>query len=463
MGKNKKDAEKYKMPFADINKKIRDTINKYGMLCKTKSVLCAYSGGADSTAMLYIMNCLKEEYSLEISALHINHMIRGDEADRDELHCVRFCDYNNIPLIVKHVDIPSICLSEHLGTEEAARRERYKIFSDLCKEKGFDKVCVAHNSDDNMETVIFNMTRGSGIDGLCGIPPVRDNIIRPLLETSREEILEFIKIQKLEYITDSSNNEDIYTRNYIRHNIIPHLYKLNPAAGEAYTKMCGRLRLDAEFIKKAAEGNYESDSEVLLSRRIIAEYEKFPDCTSLEYVHVKSAVELIKHGKIWGKISFPSGIDFVKTRSGFELQRRKEEKEDLKKKLYKELLPGENELGDYGTIYLTVVKKNFEDYINIYKSAIKACFDSDRINGMLYAKSREAGDVITLSSGTRTIKKLFNDKKIPISKRKVLPFICDSRGILWIPETAIRNESAYDLKKDNGKCVYMAYIQQQTI
>ena len=164
--------------------KYLDTVSRYGMLKEGMSVLVGFSGGADSALLLSL---LSQTDGITVAAAHLNHCIRGEEAIRDEYFCRRFCDENRITLYTKRVDVPKLAHESGLGIEEAARSARYEFFNDVCLEHGYDVIATAHNADDNLETVLLHLVRGTGLDGLCGIPPKRENIIRPLILYSKQD------------------------------------------------------------------------------------------------------------------------------------------------------------------------------------------------------------------------------------------------------------------------------------
>ena len=182
-----------------------------------KRICVCLSGGADSTALLSALAHFKDKYSYFLSALHINHLIRGEESFRDENFCVSLCAKSGIELTVRRVDVPAEAEKRKKGLEEAAREVRYEIIKELSGK--YDLFATAHNANDNAETVLFNIIRGCAVNGLCGIPRIRDNIIRPLLSTERKDILDYLDGEGLNYVIDSTNLSSDYTRNYIRNYI----------------------------------------------------------------------------------------------------------------------------------------------------------------------------------------------------------------------------------------------------
>ncbi len=226
--------------------KVKQAVENYNMLSAGSEVTVALSGGADSVALLYAM---KELGGLRLRAAHLNHMLRGEEADRDEEFCQELCKRLEIPLITERIDIAEIAEKTGESIELCARKQRYAFFE---RAAAGGIIATAHTADDNLETVIFNLARGTGLSGLCGIPPVRDNIVRPLIYCQRAEIEEYLSKKGQAFCTDSSNSQDAYTRNYIRHNISPLLERLNPAVKQNAVLMCEGLRYDSEYIKSSA-------------------------------------------------------------------------------------------------------------------------------------------------------------------------------------------------------------------
>lgn len=230
--------------------KISDTILRYGMLAENDAVIVALSGGADSVALLYTLNELKKSLKITLFACHINHNLRGEESMRDERFVRNLCERLDIPLTVFSIDVKG-SVEKHESIEERARKMRYECFDRLCREKNA-KLATAHTASDNAETVFINILRGTGTKGLGGIPPVRGNIIRPLLRCTREDIERCCEENKLEYVTDSSNLSDDYTRNKLRHRLIPLLKEFNPSVTEAVSRMTSAVYDDNSYLDNEA-------------------------------------------------------------------------------------------------------------------------------------------------------------------------------------------------------------------
>ena len=233
-----------------VRDKILTAIGQYNMLGDCRCVTAAVSGGADSVALLHSLKMLERELDIRLSACHVNHNLRGEESDGDEAYVRSLCRELDVPLRVFSVDV-SGSVAKHQSVEERARELRYEAFASMSNELG-SKVATAHNACDNTETVLLNLLRGTGLKGLCGIPPVRDNLIRPLILCTRDEIEEYCRDNGLKYVTDSTNASTAYTRNKIRLGIIPKLLEINPSLHEGVGRMTLALSEDSRFLEDMA-------------------------------------------------------------------------------------------------------------------------------------------------------------------------------------------------------------------
>ncbi len=247
-----------------LERKIELAVQKYNMNFGG-SVLLALSGGADSCALFFYLLKKAKENDVLFSAAHLNHMIRGAQAERDMHFCERICAENGVKLFLHTVDIPALAKDSGCGVEEVARQQRYAFFDRILSDNtDIKSILTAHNSTDNAETVIFNLARGSGIRGLIGIPPVRENragnssiqtgqILRPLILCTKKEILDYCAENEIEYVTDSTNTDTKYTRNFIRGEILPKFERLTPAFEGAISRAGDSLREDNDFIESYAD------------------------------------------------------------------------------------------------------------------------------------------------------------------------------------------------------------------
>jgi len=224
---------------------IKSVISKFNMISSgDKKIIVALSGGADSVCLLYILRDL----SFTIEACHVNHKLRGEASDADEQFVRELCEKLDVKLHVCGIDVKAL-QKKHQSLEECAREARYSYLAEIGTSA---LIATAHTANDNTETVLLNLTRGAGLRGLCGIPPVRGNIIRPLIETTRAEILSYLLERDAKYVTDESNSSDEFTRNDLRLNIIPLLERINPSLNIGITRMCEVLRTDEEYLHEIA-------------------------------------------------------------------------------------------------------------------------------------------------------------------------------------------------------------------
>lgn len=230
-----------------------ELIRRYDMLPEGSRVLCAVSGGADSMCLLHWLKERREEYGFSLLAAHYEHGLRGDESLRDAAFTREQCEMLGIRIVVGKGDVAAFAESQKLGIEDAARTLRYRFLEETADRLACDRIATAHNLNDNAETVLMNLCRGAGTRGLAGIPPVRGRIVRPLLWTSREEIETYLDVHRIPHIEDSSNRSDDYTRNRIRHQIIPLLMEENPSFLSAIGRTAELLREDDACLCREAE------------------------------------------------------------------------------------------------------------------------------------------------------------------------------------------------------------------
>ncbi len=228
------------------------------------SVLCAVSGGADSVFMLRVLKDLGGLRKTKICAAHFEHGIRGEESMRDAAFVAEMCENLGIECMIGRGNVPEYARQNRMGLEEAARKLRYDFLEEAREKLGCDYIATAHNADDNAETVLFNLARGAGGKGLCGIPQIRGKIIRPILGITRSEIEEYLRVNNIPHVEDSTNASDDYSRNLIRHRVMPTLKEINPAFSSAVSRTAELLRRDEECLSALAEAfigeNYDGES-----------------------------------------------------------------------------------------------------------------------------------------------------------------------------------------------------------
>ncbi len=291
--------------------KVLKTIKKYNMLQDGDRVVIGVSGGPDSMSLLNSLNNLKEKLNIKIYVAHINHMIR-EEADEETEYVRSFCEKIGVEFFAKRIKVEEEAKKQKIGTEEAGRNIRYEFFEEVAKKVGANKIATAHNSNDNAETVLMNIIRGTSISGLKGIEKVREGrFIRPIIECNRMEVEEYCKEQKLDPRYDKTNYENVYTRNKIRNLLIPYLQKeFNPNILEGINRLSNLATSNEEFINNIVENEYKklsiigdniinSDGEEKINNTIILNLKEF---NKLDYV-IKSKLILYTISKVYGKIT----------------------------------------------------------------------------------------------------------------------------------------------------------------
>lgn len=430
-------------------KKVLNNIQNSGLLEKGDRVLLALSGGADSVYLLLVLLEIKDILGIDLCAAHLNHGIRGEEADRDELFSRQLCERFQVKFVSEKVSIPDEMKKTGEGCEECARRIRYAFLDRSAKFFGCNKIATAHHADDNIETVLLHMIRGSGVGGLTGIKSVRGNIIRPILCVSKAEILAALEEKGESFVTDSTNSDDDMTRNFIRHNILPHIYSLNPKADGAVLKMCRALSEDREYLdSEAAKLPKDMDREALralhpalLSRYVINKHasafdgsENAGDIPMLDggnLEKIKGAIKAKKTCRIDVQGDVTAHID----EKGLLFEKRRLEE---KKPFFQYLETGENIISSNGyNILITMEKKVADEWQNIYKLSILMSLNSDKIlkggKNRIFVRQRQEGDAYVFGGHRREVRRQLINFKIPLRKRADLPMFCTEEGIFWVP------------------------------
>lgn len=392
--------------------KLRAFVRQYDLIHPGDTVIAAVSGGADSIALLFALFLLREEWGITLEAAHFNHCLRGEESNRDARFVEDFCARYGIPL---HMCSGNVVPGEK-GLEAAARDARYCFLRSLP-----GKVATAHTADDNAETVLMRLLRGTGLKGLGAIAPVSGNVIRPMLSVTRREVEAFLGEYALAHIEDSSNGEDAFLRNRIRHRIMPLLYEENPRIGENLSSMALNLRLDEACLSRLASGPMPGIEELkslpdAIRRRYLERFLKENGVREPEESHLLQAESLLFHWNPSASMNFPGGI--VIAREYDRLVR----------------LDSPEMLGNYTLETETYVEEldlwvTVEDAVSLEQGEHVFTVQPQ---GPLRLRARRAGDAIALSGGTRSLKKLFIDRKIPVSRRCRIPVVEDDDGILGV-------------------------------
>ena len=360
-------------------KKVHDNIVSESLLSKGDGVLCALSGGADSVALLVILKELAPSLGISVFAAHFNHGIRGDEADRDESYCRELCQRLNVPFVSEKADVPAECQKSGQGLEECARRLRYDFLRRAAKELRCSKICTAHHADDNIETVLMHMIRGCALSGLIGIAPKRDDLVRPLLNVRKNELVGFLDEHGYSYVFDSTNDCLDSTRNFIRHKMLPCIYEINPSADKAFYRMCSAISHDLEFLNREcarlpvemSRSDMASLDDALLSRYVIRRFCEVFDNTDIPQIDNKSVkliTDAIKKPQGTVKYDISGDITAYIDSKGLFFEKRNNADEP---QLCMPLKFGENIISPIGyRILIEEDKKVAQEWQNVYKSSI---------------------------------------------------------------------------------------------
>ena len=417
------------------------SINK-NLLPRGGRVLAALSGGADSVCLLHLLHSLQRELDLTVIAAHYSHGIRKESAAAEEKFVHSLCTELGIECHVGRGDVPAYAAAQGMGMEEAARTLRYDFLYALAEQLDCEVIAVAHNREDSAETVLLNLTRGAGLSGLAGIPAVNDRVVRPLLGVSRREIEAYNEQNGLTWLTDESNADVVYSRNRIRHAVLPQLRKINPDADRAICRAADTLAQAQDFILQSALQLLSCERELgRIDRRLLrsahpALYhavftlllrEVKADSRVLDARKTEAVAALALGDRVSGEIDL--GLDLCARVEYTDLcminpalEAACAEGEEI------ELHPG-----------VPVLWNGWEIELD---AAEGIAFDAEAIEGPLLLRSRRTGDRIALAGGHKSIKKLMIDRKIPVKNRDRIPVICDNKKVLLVGDIAYDRTAA---------------------
>ena len=461
-------------------------IRKYGMIEKDDVVIAGVSGGADSVCLLFILCALRNKIGFQVMACHVNHGIRGAEADADEAFVKELCRQLDVPSRFFHKNVELIARKRKQSSEEAGRAVRREAFETMCREDGGTKIATAHHRDDNAETVLLNIARGTGLKGLCGIRPVRGKWIRPLLALGREQIEDWLREQKISWCTDATNAEDIYTRNRIRHNILPalreqvnegtvrHLEELSVQAQEVWEYLeqgtkhawerCVSLPRTGVHISEGTDSSTpafgETYSSLLIGRESFkqempaVQKQLLKVCLAsvrggekdIGAVHLNALSELFDRqcGKV---LDLPGGVTAGRIYEGILLGKQDGDEKgnsgktngaaEVKPEEVRLNIPGVTFLPDgiHKVICRFVDADDADRAQEMPQKSYTKWFDYDIIKCSLFVRSRQSGDYLVVDEkGSRQkLKSWFINEKIPRENRDKMLLIADGQHIIWIP------------------------------
>jgi len=458
-------------------------MHEHNMISEGDRIVIGVSGGADSVCLFHVMLQLAPIYQFTLFVVHVNHGIRGEEADEDEAYVKELCDKNGISFIVVKANVPEIANFEGLSEEEAGRKVRYEAFYDCYHKNKCNKIAIAHNRNDNAETILFHLFRGSGIKGLTGIPATRDDIIRPLLCISRDKIENYLGENKISYCTDRTNLTEDYSRNKIRHRIINFAQEeINSKVIEHIVNAAHQLKEIDQYLEKNVKIAYEKvvifkeeqdtyeivieglkQEDLVIQKGIIRKifWQLAHQLKDVEAIHVELILALLTK-EVGKSLNLPYGIQAVKRYHEITMRMSPvlltkmeiQQKEGLESNKVAEF----NKVTEFNKVIeadkvaehtITVPEDYYIPQINqtlhtklinykinmiIPRNGCTKWFDYDKIKNTALIRTRNEGDFIQIdSSGSRKkIKSLFIDDKIPREKRDLLPLLADGAHIIWV-------------------------------
>lgn len=462
--------------MTDLIGNVKRTIDKYCMLQPGDRVVVGVSGGPDSLCLLHVLDSLREEYKFSIFAAHLNHKFRGAAADADAEFVDCICKEWGIPAYIEAFDVPAYIKETGLSPEEAGREIRYRLFDRVCGEVGGNKIAVAHNLNDHVETILMRFMRGSGIEGLKGIEAVRGRIIRPLLETERQEIEEYCSAKRLDPRIDKTNMEAVYNRNRIRLELIPYIQKnFNPNIMMALSRFSGLIKDENDFLEAEAESKMSVmaviegdrvmiDTKQLLSvhaalqRRIIRRsIEKLAQTLNgFDFKHYEGVLQLADRST-GAAIILPHGLKAFISYDKLVVAKNivKADKKCYYKLKYDYDNSVETEQG-----YMTIERRDPKEIGLFRRNGDMIFIDPAAVKEGLVLRHREPGDLFAPigMTGKKKLKEYLIDEKIPREKRDTLELIADGNEIVWI--VGGRLSENYKITDKTLDAVVIKYIRR---
>jgi tRNA(Ile)-lysidine synthase len=446
-------------------------IRGHSMLAGGETILVGLSGGADSVCLLTLLGKIGDKLRLSIHAVYVNHNLRPMETGKEIEFCRDLCGRYGVPFVVKSVDVSAYAAQSRMNRQEAARELRYRAFDEAAFEAGADRIALAHNADDQIETFFMRLLRGAGPRGLSGIPPTRGRIIRPLIETGRNKIEQFLEAEKISYVEDSSNLELHYLRNRLRKFLVPEMKKLNPNLASTLLNTTSILQEEERFfeiavtkalMKMISRKNDEKielfiapleimDTVILrrVLRRAIGETRGL---RGIGYVHIEAIIKLIRSGSSGDRLYLPKGIRVIRGYSLLIITSAPPAKIGE----YELLPPVELAIREAGLVIRASVEETGPDSGD-GKSSV--ALDADRVRLPLKVRARREGDYfLPLGFGrTKKLQDFFVDEKVPRDERDSVPLVLSGDDIVWV--AGYRADERFRITKTTRRFLKLSLLQ----
>ncbi len=456
-------------------KKVLDYIQQYGLIAKGDHVVTGVSGGADSVCLLFLLEEISKILDFTISVVHVNHNLRGQEAKRDEIFTEQLCKALDIPFTAYSYDIRRLGEEKKVSIEEAGRIARYEAFEAHCGTYGGTKIALAHHQNDLAETMIYHLARGTDLAGLSAIRPMRGKYIRPLLCMNRQEIEHYLKERNIEYVTDSTNEQDEYTRNKIRHHVVDyleesinshtaaHMAETSESLGEIQDFLTKLYREKYEQYVKDAEKSLLLENELFLEQKVLTKgvirmaLDRLTgSLKDVGRIHIIKIYELFSC-QVGKEVHLPYGLTARRMYEGILLKAADCEKKekDCSSVVVPITVPGETIFGEYRIIS----QWETESFKEIPQKTCTKWFDYDKIRGNLSVRCRRPGDylVINAQGGKKKLKDYFINEKIPQKERDEIPLLCCEDHVIWVYGHRISEQYKVD---KNSKRIIRIQIQR---
>ncbi|UCE65896.1 MAG: tRNA lysidine(34) synthetase TilS, partial [Candidatus Zixiibacteriota bacterium] len=432
----------------DIRERFLGTISDFGLLKKGDSVLVGLSGGPDSVALLYLLSEIRDEYRLKLAAAHLDHAIRANSS-KDREFCRELCQKLKIKFHSRRIDVVKLAGKERSNVEETGRKARYNYFNSICAKYGYKKIATGHTMDDNAETVLFNLARGSGLKGLAGVSPKRGKIIRPLIGFRKSEIVNWLRVNKIKYRIDPTNRSIKYSRNRIRNRILPEMEKINPEIVKSISRFSINVSEDIELINRAVLLLYENalirggKSKIVLDLRKLTGYDKglVKRVVSEAFYRLSGArkspsFELLSRvnetidGRSGNRSPLGKGIWIEKSQDRISIF--KAESGSLEGVKITLMVPGITRIPGYNYEMRTKILRKIKSGSLKTKPSVALLDNSKVIDPEI--RFRERGDRIKPlgMKGTRLLSDLLVDRKIPSFERGNIPLIVSRNRVAWV-------------------------------
>jgi tRNA(Ile)-lysidine synthase len=450
-----------------LEAKVEAFLERHSFSLVNKKVVAGVSGGPDSLALLHYLSRQREKKNLSIVAAHVDHMFRGQESYEDALFVKSFCEEHNITFEMARMDVPKRMSQTGRSSQTEAREARYEFFAEVLRKYDCDFLALGHHGDDQMETILMRLTRGSSGKARAGIPFIRAfqnaEVIRPFLCLSRNDIDQYCRMHDLHPRIDPSNEKSIYSRNRFRKKVLPFLKSENPQVHEHFQRFSEDLQSDESFLQELTVRNMNTVMKTVNTGNITIDIKPFTEMplplqrrgiqlilnylynkrpASLSAIHIDQIFSLIGHSHPSGKLDLPGGLKVIKSYQKVSFQTGQQQ---VKSYCFKMEEPGLIHLPDGSEIKVEYVTEKPDT-----KNQNSACFPAHLFAWPIQIRTRQMGDRMSIKgmTGTKKIKDIFIDSKVPRVERDSWPVVEDSTGrIIWLP--SLKKASIEGIESNN--------------